>query len=172
MSKASEYAKAWYHHKAQDPSWRAARTARASAWKRANPEKVKAAKKRWREANPERAKYAEKMRLFKSNYALTKERFEALWTAQGGKCAICDRELEKLGRQTHVDHCHAQGHVRGILCEWCNHGLGYVEKPGYLDRALAHLERTRMLKSDHVGFADDSICAARPERDSPSGARD
>lgn len=47
---------------------------------------------------------------------------EATVEAQGGKCAnpTCDRAAEQ------VDHCHATGTVRGVLCRQCNTALGMV----------------------------------------------
>lgn len=57
---------------------------------------------------------------------------------QGGRCAIC-RELP--GRKAlHVDHDHASGRVRGLLCFRCNAGLGnFRDDPGTLKAALSYL---------------------------------
>jgi len=40
--------------------------------------------------------------------------------AQGGTCATCAAKPE------HVDHDHATGNVRGVLCFNCNQALGNV----------------------------------------------
>lgn len=47
---------------------------------------------------------------------------------QNGVCPSCGDELivgTKNG--AHVDHCHATGQVRGILCGLCNVALGYLK---------------------------------------------
>lgn len=44
--------------------------------------------------------------------------------AQGGKCAICDQPFKTID----VDHDHATGAVRGLLCRRCNLGVAFVEK--------------------------------------------
>lgn len=38
-------------------------------------------------------------------------------------CEICDKQLAP-GKMA-IDHCHASGLVRGMLCQKCNVGLGY-----------------------------------------------
>lgn len=76
-------------------------------------------------------------------YGLARPQFDALWDAQGGKCALClDPLSEDRHRGVHVDHCHATGRVRGLLCIVCNRTLGSVERrPGWLERAAAYLQR-------------------------------
>lgn len=63
--------------------------------------------------------YAKDYRLVRE-YGLTRETFEAMVTAQDGKCAICRRTPTSF----HIDHDHASGHVRKLLCGPCNRGLG------------------------------------------------
>lgn len=67
---------------------------------------------------------------------------------QGGRCAIC-KEAESathqktgLPRSFAVDHCHGEGHVRGLLCSKCNTGLGsFRDDPVLLQAAIAYLEK-------------------------------
>ena len=43
-----------------------------------------------------------------------------------------------------VDHCHATGKVRGLLCHPCNAGLGfYRDDPRLMREAAAYIERSR-----------------------------
>lgn len=43
--------------------------------------------------------------------------------------------------QPHLDHNHRTGKARGLLCAECNLGLGFLEKPRFLVRALRYLRR-------------------------------
>ena len=45
--------------------------------------------------------------------------FDEIVNEQGGVCPLCGREDPE-----HVDHDHATGTVRGVLCFNCNGGLG------------------------------------------------
>ena len=54
----------------------------------------------------------------KRRYGITATDFDSLLASQGGVCAIC---AEPPGERTfYVDHCHASGKVRGVLCPRCN----------------------------------------------------
>lgn len=77
----------------------------------------------------------------------TKQRvFDALFQIQQGRCAICgisDKELveqcadnpqwmrsKNVCYRFYIDHCHATGCIRGLLCNNCNTVLGSVENYG------------------------------------------
>lgn len=65
---------------------------------------------------------------YKRNYGMSLEEFNFLLETQHGKCKLCYRDVsvEGLGPdRAVVDHCHKNGHVRGILCNECNRALGY-----------------------------------------------
>lgn len=58
-------------------------------------------------------------------YGITKDDYDRMFREQGGKCAICDKPQSECRRALAVDHCHASGKVRGLLCDECNRALGY-----------------------------------------------
>lgn len=74
-------------------------------------------------------------------YGVTLADYDAMLAAQGGRCAVCltTPETQRYG-VFHVDHCHASGAVRGLLCRGCNNVLGVVnDDPAALARAIAYL---------------------------------
>lgn len=62
-------------------------------------------------------------------YGVTEEMFAAIFTAQNGLCAICNIKLDNSIRKLKpfMDHCHAAGKPRGILCSCCNAGIGMLK---------------------------------------------
>jgi hypothetical protein len=54
-------------------------------------------------------------------YGIGQVEVDAMFAAQGGLCAACRHDEPK-----HVDHDHATGQVRGMLCFLCNQALGNV----------------------------------------------
>jgi len=75
-------------------------------------------------------------------YKITLKQFELMWNNQQGRCAICEIDLLTLPqKQVHVDHDHESNQVRGVLCAKCNNGLGFIERPGFLKKAMTYLER-------------------------------
>lgn len=72
---------------------------------------------------------AAKRRMLKHRYNLTLEQYEAMYTNQNGKCAICKDDYELGGRSgLFVDHDHKTGDVRGLLCRKCNSAIGQLSE--------------------------------------------
>lgn len=91
---------------------------------------------KFRAADPERQAWYTR----KHKYGITREEWGALFVAQGKRCPICGT-MEPGGRgKWHTDHNHANGEVRGILCNDCNLGLGaFHDDPVRLRRAAGYL---------------------------------
>ena len=82
----------------------------------------------------ERVKYSS----IKKNYGLSRIKYDNIFNAQGGKCAICNTD----GRELCVDHDHTTGKVRGLLCHRCNFALGYLDYLGkHIGRAMGYFDR-------------------------------
>jgi hypothetical protein len=76
----------------------------------------------------------------KERYGITKEQYEQMLEAQNGGCAIC--KSPSKGGVLHVDHCHASGVVRGLLCPECNKALGlFRDSTDALLRAIQYLRK-------------------------------
>jgi recombination endonuclease VII len=72
-------------------------------------------------------------------YGITAEEADVMLGEQGGLCAICGRAPAE-----HVDHDHATGRVRALLCFGCNGGLGqFKDDPAALRAAAGYVERHR-----------------------------
>ena len=73
-------------------------------------------------------------------YGLRPGEYAELLAKQGGKCAICRKVPRK--RYLAVDHDHATGKIRGLLCFFCNSALGVFEfSPATARRAAVYLFR-------------------------------
>jgi len=69
----------------------------------------------------------------------------ALLAANG--CNICGLAVNPSGRRLGVDHDHATGRVRGVLCHACNLAIGLLqESPERFAKALDYLQRDFALR--------------------------
>lgn len=48
-----------------------------------------------------------------------------LWELQDRACGICSKHLQAY-QDSHLDHSHETGKIRGLLCHKCNTGLGLL----------------------------------------------
>jgi len=110
-------------------------TANTAAWRARNPEKVAASRK---VAAPRQARWHKEAR-----YGLTRADFEGMLGRQHGRCLGCNSALTP-GKGTHVDHDHATGKVRGLLCPNCNFTVGHAkESRATMYQLAAYLELDR-----------------------------
>jgi hypothetical protein len=54
--------------------------------------------------------------------------------ARTDECEACGEAF--AGRRKVLDHCHATGRIRGVLCDGCNIKLGHLEADPALARRL------------------------------------
>jgi hypothetical protein len=66
-------------------------------------------------------------------YGITVEQYDELLAKQNGCCAVCgsgssysrNYKITKRAKFS-VDHCHATGKIRGLLCTRCNRAIGLI----------------------------------------------
>ena len=107
-----------------------------------------AAGKTYCEAHLEEHRKTTRMR----RYGLSAADFDARLAQQGGRCAICGA-TQSGGNGWHVDHCHATGALRGILCMRCNTSIGKLG-----DTSEGVMRAVRYLR------AAEAMIDAAPER--------
>lgn len=94
--------------------------------------------RRWRKANPDKVKH-NNLKLRGFTIAIYKQMLQD----QENKCAICSTDLSRLQKRfVHADHCHSTMVPRGILCQWCNTGLGaFRDDHARMKAAIVYLEK-------------------------------
>lgn len=91
---------------------------------------------------------------FIKKYGITIHQYDEILISQDSKCAICkrtqsDNSLHNLtGKPTFlpVDHCHATGKIRGILCSPCNVAIGLLQENVDICKSAVHYLTKNALK--------------------------
>lgn len=113
------------------------RAAYGREWRKQHPDKAYAQAKRWRAAHPEAVTRFYRRRRLRKEFGLTEAQYTAMAATQGGLCAICGQAPEYA---LEVDHDHATGQVRALLCRLCNRMLGLAkDDPARLASAIRYL---------------------------------
>jgi len=119
----------------------------------ANPEPVKARVKRWQQANAEElnayrrerrqdpiVKGRDRAGHLRRKYGISPAEYDDMLAAQSGACLLCS-SLPRPPHSLHVDHDHATGRIRGLLCFNCNYALGhFADDPDRLRAAARYVE--------------------------------
>lgn len=78
-------------------------------------------------------------RYYQRTYGISTSEYGQMYLRQRGQCAICKIRPE-ANDPLAVDHDHATGAVRGLLCRTCNIGLGcFKDNVASMGRAIAYL---------------------------------
>jgi len=73
-------------------------------------------------------------------FGITDAEYRQMLDLQSGRCAICGSPSAKYTTRFHIDHDHATGRVRGLLCSDCNTGIGlFRDSTALLSNAIAYL---------------------------------
>lgn len=115
---------------------------RVEIWRAANSEQYQSGQAKWRERNADYAKAYMRRHDLMRKYGLTEADYDAMLDRQDARCAVCRTDDPGNGRYTRflVDHDHATGQVRALLCNPCNVALGQVQDdPDRLHALSAYL---------------------------------
>ena len=103
-------------------------------------------------------KYYDPVRMrslaLKSLYGITLDDDNRMIKIQNNRCAICNgtETINRHHNNLSVDHCHATGKVRGLLCHGCNSGIGSMKDDvKLLEKAIAYLrEMNKWMKAQTI----------------------
>ena len=79
--------------------------------------------KDWSIKNKNKLIINNQIRHFRNNYNITLEQRNKMIIDRNNRCDICGNFF-KNSLDTHIDHDHNTGKIRGLLCFNCNHALG------------------------------------------------
>lgn len=110
--------KAKHQHYLKSPAHKRAMARKSKrAYYQRNREEIMSKSTEYKRRNPGRVKAY----LLKYKYKLTPEERASMMEEQRGCCEICGTFQ---GEKLEIDHNHATGKVRAMLCHHCNMGLG------------------------------------------------
>jgi len=88
-------------------------------------------------------------------FNISLEEYDRILKHQGGVCAIC-KKPPKEGKSLAVDHDHATGQVRGLLCSMCNRAIAVfrdsLEKLMAAAKYFTSFPATEALGGDRFGL--------------------
>lgn len=103
-----------------------------------NPKKFLEYNRTWRKEN----KHLVRQANLKKAYGLDLLTYKKILGKQNNACGICGVKNNSNLKSLFVDHCHATGKIRGILCQKCNTGLGFLgDNIQSIKNVLTYLER-------------------------------
>lgn len=111
-------------------------------WVKKNSEKVKQYHIEYEAQNGDELKAYRRNWGLQKRHGITHDWYLATLESQGGGCAICGGPANSKDGFFHIDHDHDTGQIRGILCHFCNTGLGSLkDSVNVLAKAIVYLQK-------------------------------
>lgn len=99
-----------------------------NVWNRADPKRRREYGAKWQRENRNKT-YMHRRRGAWRRQGMDPDVAQATLAMHDGACDLCGTESPG-GTGWHVEHSHATGRIRGIVCGACNMGLGMVDRVG------------------------------------------
>lgn len=130
-------------------------------WNRRNADRVNAKRRATRRSSPG-SRRAESLR---QRWGKDEAWLAAQIAAQGGGCGLCGLPAAEAKRGLHIDHDHATGAIRGLLCLRCNQAMERFDNvPGFAEVATAWLARPALgFVTDRRGSPRRAPSPAQPD---------
>ena len=114
-------------------------------YRKRNREALRAKSQEYYRRNREACRRSQRDYELRTKYGINLSEYKALLNEQRGLCAVCEQPetYVKNGKVQvlSVDHCHATGRVRSLLCATCNLILGKAQdSPDRLRALINYLE--------------------------------
>lgn len=94
--------------------------------------RIKNAKKAVRKPRTEEQKFQARLK----QYGITQQEYDTTLLNQNESCAICETKQDLV-----FDHDHTTGQFRGLLCQACNVGIGFLnDDPKRLTKAIEYIQ--------------------------------
>jgi hypothetical protein len=100
------------------------------------------AKQRYKRNHKQILEYRKQRREFDiaKKYNISVEEYRSLFEKQNNRCAICGQKCT-TNKRLAVDHDHITKKIRGLLCLFCNTGIGkFKDDINLLRKAITYLE--------------------------------
>ena len=123
----------------KNPEYRIAQRENCIKWGKAHRRWKRAYDRAYTAAHSEKIRGYRRRMKWGKNFGLTEEQVGNMYVEQNDRCRICGRTEKESKQSFCIDHDHATGKIRGLLCRRCNLGLGFVEH--HFDKIMEHLER-------------------------------
>ncbi len=91
-----------------------------------------------------RRKNYDYMKIAETKYGITSKELLEMYGDQQGACAICREPFSSVDGAIpwRIDHSHKTREIRGLLCDLCNRGLGFLgDNPDRLEAAAKYLRK-------------------------------